>query len=169
MEIVSPDLLTLARLRGNIPVMAALDGSPRGFSQLADALDLSRDTLSRSLKALQPKWVRHAGDYRLTAAGTKIAPVCGGILELAVRIRQKEVLLRRWTLPVAAALRHWSLHFGELRAMLPGITPRALTLALKEMAEAGLVAREIEMSFPPSAIYRLTGAAERLLPLIGRI
>lgn len=173
MQIVSPDLLVLTRLRGNIPLLAALDRGAMGYNALAAASGLSRDSLSRSLRALQrPRWVRRLegpSAYRLSPRGQSVAAAGAAVLDAAMELKRRELLLKRWSLPIAAALRNWSLRFGELREMLPGVTPRALTLALKELQAAGLVEREVEMTFPPSTAYRLSPRAETLLPPLLRI
>jgi DNA-binding HxlR family transcriptional regulator len=42
---------------------------------------------------------------------------------------------------------------------LPDATPRALTLALKELDAAGLVRRTVLDDYPPSVVYELTASA----------
>lgn len=173
----SSELLTLSRLRWNVPVMAELARAPEAtFSRLAEALRVSRDSLSRSLRALaEPAWIargKEAGTrapYVLTRAGRRIAPSCVELVRTAQGLALEELAFRRWTLPVATALHGWSLRFAELRAMLPDITPRALALALKEMEAVGLLKREILGGFPPSASYRLTAKGQRFLPALDRL
>ncbi|MGE0433238.1 MAG: winged helix-turn-helix transcriptional regulator [Planctomycetota bacterium] len=173
---VSPTLLTLTRHRGNLPVMAGLHAGAGTFGELVEQTALSRDTLSRSLRELgRPGrccWVRRyrtAPPWRLTVAGQQVAPACVRVLDRMAdqEAGVKDLLLRRWSLPIAASLQNWTLHFGELRAMLPDITPRALALALKDMQSAGLVLREVDMTqFPPSPVYRLSPAGATFVPLL---
>jgi len=59
--------------------------------------------------------------------------------------------------------------FSELRELLPGVTARALTLALKDLVAVGLVERTVTDGFPPSTLYRLTAAAEPLLAPLDRL
>jgi DNA-binding HxlR family transcriptional regulator len=166
----SPTLLALSRFRWNIPVTAVLHRTGgAAFGGLVDRLSVSRDSLSRTLTFLGGRgWVRQRRvrepPYVLSASGRRIAAPCCEILTVAEDAGTVDTAFRRWTLPVAGALEGWSLRFAELRAMLPGITPRALTLALKEMQSAGLVEREVVGGFPPSAEYRLTKLGERHLP-----
>ncbi|MEV0977020.1 helix-turn-helix domain-containing protein [Streptomyces sp. NPDC049915] len=58
---------------------------------------------------------------------------------------------------------------GELRRRLPGLTEKVLTQALREMAEDGLVRREVYDVLPPKTEYSLTAVgrelAEALTPL----
>jgi len=170
MRQVSASLLTLTRHRWNVPVMARLGRGAAGFSALADELRASRDSVSRALKALvEPGWVKRTGQWALTQPGRRIAGRCETIVHKAQEQDMTPVILKRWSLPIAAGLQNWSLHFNELRAFLPGITPRALTLALKEMQAAGLVHREIVGGFPPAAAYRLTRQGEAFVPPLLRL
>jgi DNA-binding HxlR family transcriptional regulator len=75
----------------------------------------------------------------------------------------EEVGLRRWSLPVLAAL-GGGRRFSELKTLLPGVTSRSLALVLQELGAAGLVERRVEESFPPRTWYRPTrpGRALRL-------
>ncbi|MEU1008719.1 helix-turn-helix domain-containing protein [Streptomyces sp. NPDC005890] len=45
---------------------------------------------------------------------------------------------------------------GELRRRLPGLTEKVLTQALREMAEDGVVHREVHDVLPPKTVYSLT-------------
>jgi len=168
-------ILTLTRHRWNVPLIAHLARHPReSFVGIAEDLKVSRDSLSRSLEALQePGYIqRRELDrvvYALSAKGRRIAPPCIEVLDLARGRRIEELVLRRWTLPIATVLEHWSLRFNELKAALPDITPRALALALKEMESAGVIHREIVGGFPPAASYRLAESGMSLLPVLARM
>ncbi|WP_067726595.1 winged helix-turn-helix transcriptional regulator [Oceanobacillus damuensis] len=60
-------------------------------------------------------------------------------------------------------------HFSEIKRDLTGITPRALSLKLSELAKIGLVEKIIETGSPVVISYRLTekgiSLAESLKPL----
>ena len=75
------------------------------------------------------------------------------------------MLLRKWSLPVLAALRQPA-RFSELRASVPGVTPRALALALKDLQAAELVERRIEDAYPPRALYVPTAQGRRLQRIV---
>ena len=52
--------------------------------------------------------------------------------------------------------------FSDLKAPLAPITPRALSLTLKQLVAGDLVGRELEARFPPVAIYGLTRRGREL-------
>jgi DNA-binding HxlR family transcriptional regulator len=70
--------------------------------------------------------------------------------------------LSRWSLPVAARLSGAEERFTALRNSLSPVTPRALSLTLKQMMGADLVRRSLEDRFPPIPIYALTGRGNDL-------
>jgi len=159
----------LCSRRWNIPVLAHLAaGDGETFGAIRDALSVCRDSLTRTLRGLEdPGWVITRGRlYGLTEPGRRVAAPSAGILETARAQDLEAVWLRKWPLVIADSLHGWSLGFAELRAMVGGISPRALTLALKDMAGAGLVEREVIGGFPPSTSYRLTERGEAFLPYL---
>jgi DNA-binding HxlR family transcriptional regulator len=72
-------------------------------------------------------------------------------------------------MPVVHALAHEPLRFSELRGRLQGISPRALTLALKELEAAGVVERRVTADYPPATSYRLAADAQALASLVGEL
>ena len=70
--------------------------------------------------------------------------------------------LPRWSLPLIARLDTDDARFSALRHGLRPITPRALSLTLKQMLSVQLVQRDLEDDFPPIAIYGLTGRGREL-------
>jgi DNA-binding HxlR family transcriptional regulator len=50
-----------------------------------------------------------------------------------------------------------------------GATPRALTLALKDLVDAGIVERRVHDEFPPGTSYRLTSAGRALRNRVTRL
>jgi DNA-binding HxlR family transcriptional regulator len=70
--------------------------------------------------------------------------------------------LGRWSLPLVARLdRRWA-QFSWLQAQLSPISPRSLSLGLKQLLEVGLVDRRLEDAFPPKPLYGLTTRGQRL-------
>ena len=62
--------------------------------------------------------------------------------------------------------RRWE-RFSWLEAQLSPISPRSLSLALKQLLDLGLADRRLEESFPPRPLYGLTGRGQRLARAMG--
>ena len=163
------DLIAVCHHRWSVPVLAELDRTHGArFVLLANRLGVGRASLRRTLAALIELGLvrRDPGyghplrpEYLLTPAGERAAVLCTRLLEAVDG--KAGVLQRKWSLPVLAALGREA-RFSELRAALPGITARALAMALKELERAGLVERRVEATYPPSTIYAATREAWKL-------
>lgn len=161
------DLIELFHHRWAPPALALL--AERGgvrFAELQARLGVGRESLRRALDALLDLGFirRNPGyghplrpEYLLTAAGRDPAAIVRRLLADG----DPDVLLRKWSVPVLAELAE-ERHFSELRAALPGITPRALALALQQLEDARLVKREVLPTRPPSTVYRPTSRGRRL-------
>jgi DNA-binding HxlR family transcriptional regulator len=161
------DLIALFHHRWSAPVLAELlrqKGSR--FAALSGILGVGSDSLRRTLDSLLTLGLvgRNPGyghplrpEYVLTRRGETVARRCAKLLAAS----DDEVLLRKWSLPVLAALERPA-RFSKLRAALPGVTPRALAAALKDLANAGLVERRVEDAYPPSVTYAATTRGRRL-------
>ncbi len=134
------------------------------FVTLHSRLGVGRATLRATLDDLIAEgWVlRNPGhghpmrpEYKLTAAGARLAPCLGRLLGTVRRLEIEPIAFRKWTLPVTWALGECPHRFGELRRQLPGITPRALTLSLKDLEGDRLVHREVLDDYPPVTSYSL--------------
>ncbi|KRV50732.1 transcriptional regulator [Wenjunlia vitaminophila] len=75
-----------------------------------------------------------------------------------------EVLGKRWTGLIIAALMNGPGHFVELRRAIPGISERMLSDRLAELTALSLVAREVNSGPPLRVSYRLTQAGKALKP-----
>lgn len=75
-----------------------------------------------------------------------------------------EVLGKRWTGLVLAALMNGPGHFAQLRRAVPGISERMLSDRLTELASLGLVVRTVEEGPPLRVSYQLTEAGQALRP-----
>jgi DNA-binding HxlR family transcriptional regulator len=168
------DLIALFHHRWSAPVLAEL-GRTRGtrFVVLIKRLGIGRESLHRTLTALIDLGLvrRNPGyghplrpEYLLTEHGEDVARRCSRLLRAVDG--NAGVALKKWSLPVLAALRRPA-RFSELRGSLPGITPRSLALALKDLERAGLVRRRVEETYPPSTLYAATPAARRLQRILG--
>jgi DNA-binding HxlR family transcriptional regulator len=74
----------------------------------------------------------------------------------------EEVLLKKWSLPVLAALDH-PRRFSEIRAAVGEVTPRSLAMTLRELETTGLVHRDVTRDHPPAVIYHAAAASESVV------
>jgi DNA-binding HxlR family transcriptional regulator len=161
------ELIRLFHHRWAPPALALLGerGGSR-FVELQRRLDVGGDSLRRALDALielgyarRNEGYGHAlrPEYLLTRAGEEPASVARGVLHAG----PPDVLLRKWSVPVLAALGAEQ-RFSELRAALEGVSPRALALALQDLERARLVRREVLPTRPPATVYRPTARGRRV-------
>ncbi|HKP17629.1 MAG TPA: winged helix-turn-helix transcriptional regulator [Gaiellaceae bacterium] len=165
------ELVSLFHHRWSPPTLALL--AERGgarFVELQRKLGVGADSLRRALHGLiDLGYVRRnpgyghplRPEYLVTDAGREAGAACARLL----RAGDADLLLRKWSVPTLAQLGE-PLRFSELRAALPGVTPRALALALKDLEEARLVRREVVDSRPPSTLYRATARGTRIVRLL---
>ena len=162
--------VSLFHRRWAVPVLSELRVS-RGakFVTLHQRLGVGRQTLRATLDALMAQgWVqRNPGyghpmrpEYLLTAEGAALAPCSSRLLATVRRLDLEPIAFRKWTMPLTLTLGNGPRRFGELRGALPGITPRALALSLKDMAGGGLVRRDVWDDFPPVTSYMLLRRAQ---------
>ena len=172
-------LLGLVHHRWTIPLISELH-QRRGdrFAALANRLGISRDTLSKTLQdMIKAGWVRHnpgyghplRPEYILTVKGQAIAPACTELMKLLTRRGVDDLALRKWSLPVVAAIADGHTRFAELKSVLPGVTPRALALALKDVEECGFVERTVVDEFPPTTRYKLTSLGRKTAGIVQRL
>lgn len=133
-------------------------------------------TLTHTLKA-QPTAVRDALDhlisiglvrrnsgyghplrpeYLMTRKGEALAPAAANLDERLIALDLRELGLRRWTLPVLGAVGALQpARFVALSTALGDITPRALSLSLRDLGGAHLLTREVVDEHPPRTEYVL--------------
>jgi DNA-binding HxlR family transcriptional regulator len=167
----------VSRHRWSLPILSELSGTGGSrFVPLANKLGLSRDALRQTLDALIEVGLvmRNPGtghptrpEYVLTEHGRRVAPLCAGVLQELRRHGIEDGVLRKWSMPIIAALGA-ERRYGELRRAV-GATPRALTLALKDLVGLGLVERRVHDGFPPSTTYRLTPESRALRRQVARL
>jgi len=168
-------LTALFHHRWTVPVLAEFHRQKGGtkFVTLVKRLGGGRDSVRRALDALVELGLvaKNPGyghpmrpEYRLTRAGALAAPACARVWRALRAMGAEDVGLKKWSLLVTLALKDGCSRFAELRRYLPDVTPRALTLALKSLAAAGLIEREIMDGYPPRTRYRLTLLGGKLWP-----
>jgi len=170
--IAEADFRRLVAGRWLVPLMAFI-GEQEGarFAALRARLGLSRSALTASLAQLQEAgWLRRnpghghplRPEYILTKEGAPIAAFAMKVMAERARLGLEPAQLPRWSLPLIATLGRDRARFSALRASLAPVTPRALSLTLKQMLSTDLVDRALEDDFPPIAIYGLTHRGSRL-------
>jgi len=169
-------LLSLLKHRWNIVVLAELhQSSGAKFVTLLNRLGLNRGALTATLKHLVSIGVvrRNAGyghpmrpEYLLTARGRDLGGSCLKLVSLVRKQDGERIAWRKWSLPLVLAIGQDSARFNELRAALGDVTPRAQTLALKSLLDAGWIARTVEDGYPPAVSYQLSPTGQRLLDVL---
>jgi DNA-binding HxlR family transcriptional regulator len=89
---------------------------------------------------------------------------CAGV-DIALT-RVFELLGKRWTGLIVAVLQPRAVHYADLRRSIPRISERMLSDRLAELAEAGLLVREVDSGPPLRVSYRLTEAGRALGPAL---
>jgi len=178
-------LIGLCHRRWSLPILAELQrevrpggGGGAKFVTLANRLGLSRETLRDTLDDLidHDYLMRNPGvghpmrpEYMLTEGGHDMAPHAARIM---LRLRAgglEDVGLRKWSLPALYAIGRGVSRFGHLKAALPGVTARALTLVLKDLEAAGLVRRTVTDSYPPAVAYAPSKRSHRIVQALRRL
>ncbi|MDE5623772.1 MAG: helix-turn-helix transcriptional regulator [Alistipes sp.] len=77
----------------------------------------------------------------------------------------------RWALLVLLTLQGQGvLRFSQLARAVPGgVSERMLAVTVRDLEQAGLVAREVYPEVPPRVEYRLTPKGESLVPLLRQL
>lgn len=77
-----------------------------------------------------------------------------------------EILCARWTIILLREFISGSTRFNELRKGVPRMSPALLSQRLKELEEAGIIARARSADGKAGAEYRLTRAGQELEPVV---
>jgi DNA-binding HxlR family transcriptional regulator len=170
--IADRDLRRLVAGRWLVPLLALI-GTEDGarFAAMLARLGMSRSVLAASLAHLQDAgWLRRnpghghplRPEYILTLPGEPVAAFCIKVMAERDRLGLEPGQMPRWSLPLISTLARDRARFSNLRTSLMPVTPRALSLTLKQMLSVDLIDRTLEDEFPPIAIYGLTGRGARL-------
>jgi len=127
-------------------------------------LALARQTRIDTLASLAEQGLA-SRDGALTPKGARVAEKCEPLLAAM----EKTGSQRKWALPILHALGRKPLRFGELKTALTGATPRAISMALKDLTEEGLIARRVVDGFPPRTEYAIDQKGRALPPLLDQI
>ena len=153
------------------PILAELHRSKGSrFVTLSNRLGLSRESLRRTLTALIDAGLvmknPRRPEYSPPARGRRGARACARLIAALARLDANDVGLKKWSMPAVLALAEGECRYSELRKRLPGVTPRALTLALNDLGAAELVERRVTADYPPSTVYRLRPRARPLARIL---
>lgn len=173
---IAARLRDLFHHRWSAPVLAELHGQ-RGskFITLVNRLAASRDSIRAAIQSLieQGLVIRNPGyghplrpEYVLAETAGEAARQCASLMRTISSMELKAVALRKWSMPALFALSRGGARFTSLKSTLADITARALTLALKDLCEAGLAERRVHEGYPPSTSYRITPRGRRLVRLL---
>ena len=77
-----------------------------------------------------------------------------------------ELVCGKWTLLLVRDLAEGRSRFCELERSLSGISPRTLSLRLRELEAQGIIERHTYPEVPPRVEYALTDKGRDLLPII---
>ena len=77
-----------------------------------------------------------------------------------------DIIGSKWVLQILYTMCTGKRGFNELERMIGGISPRILSLRLKELVEFGLVHKEIIPTTPPQTQYSLTEKGQTLKSVI---
>ena len=80
-----------------------------------------------------------------------------------------EKLGGKWKLSIIYHLSNKSLRFGQLAAVIDGISRKVLTDHLSQLVDDKLINRESFKETPPRVEYSLTDAAKKLEPVLQSI
>ena len=151
-----------------MPIVARLHGEgPQTFAALAAAIAASRDTLTETLARLELNGVierRRPGKktiYALTELGCAVGASCVPLVQLVADTDVLPIALKKWPMLVAVALGRGATRYNEAKAALPGITARALALALKDLQNVEMVERTVDHGYPPAPSYTLSEKGQR--------
>lgn len=172
-------LLSLFHHRWAVPIIAELDrdGGAR-FATLMRRLGAPKESLRYTLSylAAQRLVMRNPGyghpvrpEYILGELGGHVG---AAIRELVDWLRARGIeapCLQKWPLVVLRRIDGGHGRFSELRAGLQGMTPRALSLALRSVCDLGLCDREVVEGRPPSTRYSTTAMGRELSEMLGTI
>lgn len=162
-----------------VPLIAILyKDSGAKFVTLVNQLSASRATVNLTLKYLVSRnlVMRNPGyghpmrpEYILTGEGERIGPVCLELVRTVAKLKVDEIAFRKWPMPVVAAIGKGASRFSGIGEKLQQVSPRALTGALRDLGDFGLVDREVTGDWPPHPNYELSRNGQVLVPVLDEL
>lgn len=102
-------------------------------------------------------------EYVLGALGNEVASPAQALWQWIRRAEVEQSLLKKWSLPALTVIGLGAERFNEINRLLVGATPRATTLALKDLVAIELARRSISDGYPPTPYYAPARRARRPL------
>ncbi len=156
-------LARLLHCRWALPVTAQV-ANERGckFITLYKRLGIAPESLKRTLSQLEtldlvvpnPNYGHPLRpEYVLGELGHEVAEPAQALWHWIHRCAVERSMLKKWSLPTLAAVGLGAQRFNEILKMLAEATPRATTLALKDLVALDLATRHIDDGYPPTPLY----------------
>ncbi len=168
--------MALFRRRWACPVLAALHRAQGAkFVTLVNRLESNQGAIRQTLDTLiELEWVRRnpgyghplRPEYILTARGERLAPACDRLDGALAALGVRSVALRKWSMPVLYVVGEGPTRFSQIPRVLRDATDRAVSLTLKELSGAAMVARTLVEGPPPGSVYGATRRGVELLPIL---
>ncbi len=168
---VIKSLVNISSRAWSLDILAYLHRGVSGrIAALQEATGAGRTALSQSIKHLEALGMieRNPGhghplrpEFRLTREGKQMAPIADRVLSEISAPPSRALLRKHWSLPVLA-LTYEPQYFSSLRAALPPITDRALSLTLQGLESQSWLKREVTASRPPRPLYQSIGEGARI-------
>ncbi|PWW07437.1 HxlR family transcriptional regulator [Paenibacillus cellulosilyticus] len=77
-----------------------------------------------------------------------------------------ELISGKWKIPVLSLLASHTRRYNEMQKLIPEITPKVLTIQLRELEASGLIHRKVYAVVPPKVEYMLTELGLQLMPAL---
>lgn len=80
-----------------------------------------------------------------------------------------KVIGSKWTIPILHQLCGGTKRFGQLARSLPGVSPKTLSLRLRELERDGIVKKKVFAEVPLHVEYSLTPKGQSLRDIITKM
>jgi len=172
-------LIELCHFRWAIPVLSELQVSGgEKFVTLKNRLAVSPDALRRSLNSLIAAGLVRANtgyghpmrpEYVITEKGRSCGRSSANLYRELRRLNVEQVCLNKWSMPALVGVEVGNNRFNDIKRLLPGATPRALTVSLKNLARERLLVRRVIDEYPPAVSYQASQRGSRIALLAARL
>lgn len=80
-----------------------------------------------------------------------------------------KVIGSKWTIPILHQLCGGTKRFGQLARALPGVSPKTLSLRLRQLERGGMVKKKVFAEVPLHVEYSLTSKGQSLRTIISKM